>query len=81
VLGLVGAAIARLHGHGLHFTFLTRAGAIALLLGVAFGAGKWLSSWSLQGDGAEGIVITAYFLVGGILFALLGWGERRLRFP
>jgi hypothetical protein len=79
VLGLVGAAVARLHEHGLHFTFLTRAGGIALLLGVAIGTGRWLAAGSLQGDGAEGIAITAYFLVGGILFTLLGWGERRIR--
>jgi hypothetical protein len=76
VLGLVGAAVAQSRG----LTLLKRTGAIALLLGVAFGTGKWLSSGTLEGDGAEGIAITLYFLLGGVLFSLLGWGERRLRF-
>jgi hypothetical protein len=52
---------------------LARAGGAALLIGVATGAGRWLADGSLGGDGAEGVAITLYFLLGGILFSLLGW--------
>jgi hypothetical protein len=40
---------------------------------VTFGAGSWVVEWSLSGDGATGIVITLYFLLGGLLFSTLGW--------
>jgi hypothetical protein len=52
---------------------LARAGGAVLLLGVVFGAGRWLVDWSLDGDGAAGVVITLYFLLGGLLFSMLGW--------
>jgi hypothetical protein len=52
---------------------LARAGGAALLIGVAVGAGRWLADGSLGGDGAEGVAITLYFLLGGILFSVLGW--------
>jgi hypothetical protein len=80
VAGLVGAAAA----HGLYqpwgtavgrrrLRVLARIGAVALLLGVAIGIGRWITAASLGDDGAGGMVITAYFLLGGLLFALLGW--------
>jgi hypothetical protein len=80
ILGLVGAAVA----HGLYrpwgiavgrhrLRLLARIGAVALLLGVATGVGRWIAAASLGDDGAGGIVITAYFLIGGLLFAVLGW--------
>jgi hypothetical protein len=52
---------------------LARAGGAALLIGVAAGAVRWLADGSLGGDGAEGVAITLYFLLGGILFSVLGW--------
>jgi hypothetical protein len=39
---------------------------------VTFGTGNWLVEWSLDG-GTAGIVITLYFLLGGLLFSTLGW--------
>jgi hypothetical protein len=76
VLGLAGAAVAR----GLArdprrrmLILLARAGGAALLLGVAFGTGRWLADWSLDGDGAAGVATTVYFLLGGLLFSTLGW--------
>ena len=79
VLGLVGAAVAYglIGGWGARLSrrrliLLARAGGAALLAGVAFGTGKWLVEWSLDG-GAAGIVITLYFLLGGLLFSTLGW--------
>ena len=79
-LGLVGAALA----YGLDdrrctarcsrtLTLLARAGGAVLLLGVAFGTGRWLAAWSLEGDGPAGIVTTLYVLLGGLLFSVLGW--------
>jgi hypothetical protein len=47
------------------------------LLGVAVGVGRWIASGTLGDDGTDGIAITAYFLLGGALFAALGWGEPR----
>jgi hypothetical protein len=84
VLGLAGAIVAL----GLYqpwgatmgrrrLRLLARIGGVALLLGVAFGAGRWLVGGSLDGDGAEGVAITAYFLVGGLLFSALGWASPR----
>jgi hypothetical protein len=66
VLGLVGAWVA-VHGHVL----LARLGGAALLAGVAVGTGRWLADWSLNGDGVEGVAITVYFLVGGLLYLVL----------
>ncbi|WP_272476668.1 hypothetical protein [Baekduia alba] len=40
---------------------------------VTLGTARWLAMWSLDGDGATGIVITLYFLLGGLLFSTLGW--------
>jgi hypothetical protein len=76
VLGLAGAAVARGLAHGSRrpaLILLARAGGAALLLGVVTGTGRWLADWSLDGDGAAGIVITLYFLLGGLLFSTLGW--------
>ena len=73
VLGLAGAGVAL----GLArrprpaFTRLAWIGGAALLLGVAVGTGRWLAQWSLEGDGAAGVVTTLYFLVGGVLFLRL----------
>ncbi len=91
VLGLLGAAVA----HGLsrswvvrvqrrRLLLLARIGAIALLLGVAFGVARWIATGSIGGNGAAGFVITAYFLLGGLLFSTLGWhkpGRLALRTP
>ena len=80
VLGIAGAAVAHGRGHDWGTrqrrrwpTVLARAGGVVLLVGVAVSAGRWLAQGSLGGDGAAGIAITAYFLLGGILFSTLGW--------
>ena len=44
---------------------------VADRLGVSIGTGRWLSQWSLEGDGATGVAIMLYFLLGGVLFNLL----------
>jgi hypothetical protein len=83
VLGLLSAGVAR----GLsepwgarvgwrRLRALARSGSIALAIGVAVGAGRWLADGSLGDDGAGGVVITAYFLLGAALFAALGWLPR-----
>lgn len=80
VLGLAGSAV----GLGVYQPWgtrmgrrrlrtLARLGGTALLLGVAVGAGRWIAEGSLRDDGVDGVVITAYFLVGGLLFSALGW--------
>jgi hypothetical protein len=80
VLGLAGAAVA----HGLYQPWgtrvgrralrrLARVGGVILLLGVAVGVGSWIAAGSLGDDGANGVVITAYFLLGALLFSALGW--------
>ena len=74
VLGLGGAAVAYgfLSGRrSRRLLLLARLGAAALLLGVVVGIGRWIADGSLDGDGATGIVITAYFLIGGVLYAQL----------
>ena len=74
VLGLGGAAVAYgfLSGRrSRRLLLLARLGAAALLLGVVVGIGRWIAEGSLGGDGAGGIVITAYFLLGGVLYAQL----------
>jgi hypothetical protein len=53
-------------------TLVARTGGVVLLLGVALGVGRWLADGGLQGDGAAGVVITTYFLIGGLLFSMLG---------
>jgi hypothetical protein len=76
ILGLAGAAVAAGFARGSRrreLIALARAGGGALLLGVGFGSARWLVDWSLNGDGAAGIVTTLYFLVGGLLFSTLGW--------
>jgi hypothetical protein len=76
LLGLVGAALAYAATRPSRTrTLLVRAGGAALLLGVALGSGRWLADWSLNGDGASGVVTTAYFLLGGLLFSALGWRQ------
>jgi hypothetical protein len=87
VLGLLGAAVAAglvpgsrpRPGRRLLIP-LARAGGAALLLGVAFSTGRWLVVGSLEGDGATGVVITLYFLLGGLLFSTLGWRRDTLAF-
>jgi hypothetical protein len=50
---------------------LARIGGILLCLGVTIGVGRWIVQASLGGDGASGVVITAYFLLGGLLFSAI----------
>jgi hypothetical protein len=80
LLGLAGAAVAL----GLYQPWGTRVGrrrlrtvarlgGIVLLLGVAVGVGRWIAEGSIGDDGPDGVVITAYFLLGGVLFSALGW--------
>jgi hypothetical protein len=77
VLGLAGAAVARgvVRRSRRALVMLARAGAVALLFGVAVGTGRWLADGGLGGDGAAGVAITLYFLLGGLLFAWLGWAQ------
>jgi hypothetical protein len=84
VLGLAGAAVARGLARSSRrrtLILLARAGGAALLLGVVVGTGRWLADWSLDGDGATGIAITLYFLLGGLLFSTLGWRADTPRLP
>lgn len=78
LLGLAGAGVA----HGLsrpgsarvgqrRLRLLARAGATLLLLGVGIGVGRWIAAGGIGDDGAAGVVITGYFLLGGALFAAL----------
>ena len=68
VIGLAAAVVA----HRNHVR-LARIGGAALLVGVAAGTMRWLADGSLGDDGAGGVVITLYFLLGGVLFTVLGW--------
>ena len=82
ILGLAGAAVAYgfLVGHrDGRLRLLARLGAAALLLGVVFGTARWIADGSLGDDGAAGVVITAYFLLGGVLYARLGRPYRPVR--
>jgi hypothetical protein len=78
VLGLTGTAVAL----GLYqpwgarigrrrLRLLARLGGALLVLGVAVGVGRWIADGSLGDDGADGVLITAYFLLGGLLFSTL----------
>jgi hypothetical protein len=80
VLGLAGAAVA----HGLYqpwggrtgrrrLRMLARLAGALLFLGVVVGVGRWITEGSVGDDGADGVVITAYFLLGAQLFSALGW--------
>jgi hypothetical protein len=80
LLGLAGAAVALgTHQHwGIRIGYprlrrLARLGGVLLILGVVVGVGRWIMDGSLGDDGAEGVVITVYFLLGGMLFSSLGW--------
>jgi len=79
LLGLAGTAVA----HGLYrpwgarigrrrLRMLARLGGTLLVLGVAVGVGRWIAAGSIGDDGADGVVITAYFLLGALLFSALG---------
>jgi hypothetical protein len=52
---------------------LARVGGTLLFLGVAVGVGQWIAEASIGDDGAGGVTITAYFLLGALLFSALGW--------
>ena len=87
-VGLLGAAVgygfvhdwdARLGRHRL--TLLARAGGAALVLGVLIGVGRWLGDGGVGDDGVSGVVITAYFLLGGVLFSTLGWHRGPISHP
>jgi hypothetical protein len=80
VLGLTGAAVAR----GLYepwgarigrrrLLLLARLGGILLFLGVLAGVSRWLADGSIGDDGAAGLVITTYFLLGALLFSAIAW--------
>jgi hypothetical protein len=80
MLGLVGASVAlgpfqswgaRIGQRRLRV--LARLGGSLLLLGVTVGVGRWIADGSIGDDGADGVVITSYFLLGGLLFSALGW--------
>jgi hypothetical protein len=73
LIGLASAGVALGLAQPPHRTLtrLARVGGTALLLGVAVGTGRWLVSWSLNGDGVAGVITTLYFLLGGILFLAL----------
>jgi hypothetical protein len=74
LLGLTGGAVAAgLAAQPNHRTLLllARAGGAALLLGVVVGTARWVGDGGLNGDGAQGIAITLYFLLGGVLFSRL----------
>lgn len=83
LLGLLAAAVARSFARpwsarvgrrGLRA--LAGSAGFSLLAGVAVGIGRWIADGSRGGDGPGGVAITAYFLVGGILFAALAWRGR-----
>ena len=80
VVGLVSAAVAHGFAHDWgarlgrqRLTLLARAGGAVLVVGVLGGVGRWLGDGGIGNDGVDGIVITAYFLLGGVLFSVLGW--------
>ncbi len=86
LVGAVAAAIA----YGLYraledgverprLRLLARIGGALLLLGVTVGVARWVADGGLGDDGAAGVVITAYFLAGGVLFTLLGRNPRGAR--
>jgi hypothetical protein len=86
LLGIAGGAIAHAVDRGSApgisrrtLVLLARAGGAALLVGVAVGTGRWLADGGVDSDGAAGLLITLYFLIGGVLFSALG--RRPLRLP
>lgn len=79
-VGLLSAAVAHGFAHDWdarlgrrRLTLLARVGGAVLLLGVLGGVGRWLGDGGIGDDGVSGVVITAYFLLGGMLFSMLGW--------
>ncbi len=74
VIGLAAAVVA----HRDHVR-LARIGGAALLVGVAAGTMRWLTDGGVGDDGASGVVITLYFLLGGVLFTVLGWRPANVR--
>ncbi len=78
LIGLASAGVALGLARRPHRTLvrLARIGGAALLLGVAVGVGRWWVNWSLEGDGAGGVITTLYFLLGGILFLALARSDR-----
>jgi hypothetical protein len=78
MLGLVGAAVAwarasHSHAHQRAAEVLARVAGAALLLGVLVGSLRWIAGDSLD---TSGIVITLYFLIGGVLYSMLGRTDR-----
>ena len=70
VIALLGVAAAVVAHRRLALP--ARIGGAALLVGVVVGTARWIVHGDLGDDGAAGVVITAYFLVGGVLFTALG---------
>jgi hypothetical protein len=77
MLGLIGAAVAwgraHSHAHQRATVLLARVAGAALLLGVLVGGLRWIAGDSLD---TTGIVITLYFLIGGVLYSMLGRADR-----
>jgi hypothetical protein len=74
VIGLLAAVVAH-RGH----RRLARIGGAALLAGVAAGTVRWLTDGGVGDDGVGGVIITLYFLLGGVLFTVLGWRPANVR--
>jgi hypothetical protein len=81
LLGLAGAAVAlarvRTVAHRRATMLLARMGGAVLIFGVLLGSVRWI-----VGDGSPdvgGILITMYFLIGGVLLSALGRGPTARR--
>ena len=74
LIGLLAAVVAH-RGH----RRLARIGGAALLAGVAAGTARWLADGNLSDDGVGGVIVTLYFLLGGVLFTVLGWRPANVR--
>jgi hypothetical protein len=88
LVGLLSAAVAHGFEHDWgarlgrgRLTLLARVGGGVLVLGVLGGVGRWLGDGGIGHDGVDGVVITAYFLLGGVLFSTLGWRRGPIPHP
>ena len=75
VIGLAAAVVAH-RGH----VRLARIGGAALLVGVAAGTVRWLDGRRRRRRRRRAAsIITLYFLLGGVLFTVLGWRPANVR--